>query len=315
MKQIKIQSKMIVALTGGIGGTKLILGFSKLLSKNQLTVIGNTGDDLELFGLRICPDLDTVTYTLGNLVNTETGWGMKDDSFICLNTLKHLGEPSWFNLGDRDLATHLWRTSLIKQGNSLSQITEKMCQILGVNCRLLPMTDSYTPTYLMTSQGKLHLQEYLIREKCNPVVQELIYENIQNASPSPGISEAILNADGVIICPSNPFISIGPILAVPGIRELLIQTDAPIFAITPIVNQKACKGPTAKMLEELDYPVSPVTIATLYRDFLDIFVLDNQDVQMREEIETMGLKVVVTNTVMNNNQEKTRLANELLEML
>lgn len=306
---------MIVALTGGIGGTKLILGFSKLLSKNQLTVIGNTGDDLELFGLRICPDLDTVTYTLGNLVNADTGWGIQDDSFICLDALKHLGEPSWFNLGDRDLATHLWRTSLIKQGNSLSQITEKMCQILGVDCRLLPMTNSYTPTYLMTSQGKLHLQEYLIREKCKPVVQELIYENIQNASPAPGISEAILNADGVILCPSNPFISIGPILAVPGIRKLLIQTDAPIFAITPIVNQRALKGPTAKMLEELGYPVSPIAIATLYRDFLDVFVLDNQDVQMRKEIEAMGLKVIVTNTVMNNDQEKIRLANELLEML
>lgn len=306
---------MIVALTGGIGGTKLISGFSKLLSKNQLTIIGNTGDDLELFGLRICPDLDTVIYTLGNLVNTETGWGIKDDSFICLDALKHLGEPSWFNLGDRDLATHLWRTSLMKKGDSLSQVTEKMCQILGVNCKLLPMTDSHTPTYLMTNQGKLHLQEYLIREKCNPVVQKLIYENIQNASPAPGISEAILNADGVILCPSNPFISIGPILAVPGIRELLVQTDAPIFAITPIVNQRALKGPTAKMLKELDYPVSPVAIATLYRDFLDIFVLDNQDVQMRKEIETMGLKVIVTNTIMNNDQEKTRLASELLEIL
>ncbi len=306
---------MIVALTGGIGGTKLISGFSKLLSKNQLTIIGNTGDDLELFGLRICPDLDTVIYTLGNLVNTETGWGIKDDSFICLDALKHLGEPSWFNLGDRDLATHLWRTSLMKKGVSLSQVTEKMCQILGVNCKLLPMTDSHTPTYLMTNQGKLHLQEYLIREKCNPVVQKLIYENIQNASPAPGISEAILNADGVILCPSNPFISIGPILAVPGIRELLVQTDAPIFAITPIVNQRALKGPTAKMLKELDYPVSPVAIATLYRDFLDIFVLDNQDVQMRKEIETMGLKVIVTNTIMNNDQEKTRLASELLEIL
>jgi len=306
---------MIVALTGGIGGTKLILGFSKLLSKNQLTIIGNTGDDLELFGLRICPDLDTVIYTLGNLVNTETGWGIKDDSFICLDALKHLGEPSWFNLGDRDLATHLWRTSLMKKGDSLSQITEKMCQILGVNCRLIPMTDSHTPTYLMTSQGKLHLQEYLIREKCKPVVQKLIYENIQNASPAPGISEAILNADGVILCPSNPFISIGPILAVPGIRELLIQTSAPIFAITPIVNQRALKGPTAKMLEELDYPVSPIAIATLYRDFLDIFVLDNQDLQMRKEIEAMGLKVIVTNTIMNNDQEKISLARELLEML
>lgn len=306
---------MIVALTGGIGGTKLILGFSKLLSENQLTIIGNTGDDLELFGLRICPDLDTVIYTLGNLVNAETGWGIKDDSFICLDALKHLGEPSWFNLGDRDLATHLWRTSLMKKGDSLSQVTEKMCQILGVNCRLLPMTDSHTPTYLMTNQGKLHLQEYLIREKCNPVVQKLIYENIQNASPAPGIPEAILNADGVILCPSNPFISIGPILAVPGIRELLIQTDAPIFAITPIVNQRALKGPTAKMLKELDYPVSPVAIAKLYRDFLDIFVLDNQDIQMRKEIETMGLKVIVTNTIMNNDQEKIRLASELLEIL
>ncbi len=306
---------MIVALAGGVGGTKLVLGFSRLLSRDQLTDIGNTGDDLELFGLLICPDLDTIAYTLGGRVNPETGWGVKEDSFACLKALQQLGAPSWFNLGDRDLATHLWRTSLLQQGHSLSQITEKMCQMLEANCRLLPMTDSYTPTHLITDQGELHLQEYLIREKCRPVVRDLRYVDMETADPAPGTAEAILEAEGVFLCPSNPFISIGPILAVPGIRELLVQTDTPVFAITPIVNHRALKGPAAKMLEELGHPVSPVAVAKLYQDFLDVFVLDEQDAQLREEIEALDLKVLVTDTIMNDDQEKVRLAGKLLEML
>ena len=306
---------MIVMLAGGVGASKLILGFSKLLSSDQLTVIGNTGDDTELFGLRICPDLDTILYTLCGKVNPETGWGIGEDSFHCLKALQELGGEGWFQLGDRDLATHIWRTSLLKQGHSLTQVTERLCQAFEVNYKLLPMTDSFVPTYLVTDQGELHLQEYLVRERCRPLLKELRYSNIEQAQPAPGVAEALLKAEAVLLCPSNPFISIGPILAVPGIRELLVQTQASVVAVTPIVNQRALKGPTAKMLSELDYAVSPTAIAEMYKDFLGVFVLDERDGELQEEIEAFNLRVVTSNTVMNNTQEKTDLARRILESL
>ena len=306
---------MIVMLAGGVGAFKLILGFSKLLSSDQLTVIGNTGDDTELFGLRICPDLDTILYTLCGKVNPETGWGIGEDSFHCLKALQELGGEGWFQLGDRDLATHIWRTSLLKQGHSLTQVTERLCQAFEVNYKLLPMTDSFVPTYLVTDQGELHLQEYLVRERCRPLLKELRYSNIEQAQPAPGVAEALLKAEAVLLCPSNPFISIGPILAVPGIRELLVQTQASVVAVTPIVNQRALKGPTAKMLSELDYAVSPTAIAEMYKDFLGVFVLDERDGELQEEIEAFNLRVVTSNTVMNNTQEKTDLARRILESL
>ncbi len=306
---------MIVMLAGGVGASKLILGFSRLLSPDQLTVIGNTGDDMELFGLRICPDLDTILYTLCGKVNPETGWGLRADSFHCLKALQELGGEGWFQLGDRDLATHIWRTSLLKQGHSLTQVTERLCQAFEVNYKLLPMTDSFVPTYLVTDQGELHLQEYLVREGCRPVIKELRYSNIEQAHPAPGVADAILKAEAVLLCPSNPFISIGPILAVPGIKELLVQTQAPVVAVTPIVNQRALKGPTAKMLSELDYAVSPTAIAEMYKDFLDVFVLDERDRELQQEIEAFDLKVVTTNTVMTDTEGKIDLARRLLEIL
>lgn len=306
---------MIVMLAGGVGASKLILGFSRLLPPDQLTVIGNTGDDMELFGLRICPDLDTVLYTLSGNVNPETGWGIRADSFRCLKALQELGGEGWFQLGDRDLATHIWRTSLLKQGHSLTQVTDCLCQAFKVNHKLLPMTDSFVPTYLVTDQGELHLQEYLVREGCRPVLKKLRYSNIEQAQPAPGVADAILKAEAVLLCPSNPFISIGPILAVPGIKELLVETQAPVVAVTPIVNQRALKGPTAKMLSELDYAVSPTAIAEMYKDFLDVFVLDERDGELQQEIEAFDLKVVTTNTVMTNTEEKIDLARRLLELL
>ena len=217
--------------------------------------------------------------------------------------------------GDRDLATHIWRTSLLKQGHSLTQVTDLLCQAFKVNSKLLPMTDSFVPTYLVTDQGELHLQEYLVREGCRPVLKALRYSNIEQAQPAPGVADAILKAEAVLLCPSNPLISIGPILAVPGIKELLVQTQAPVVAVTPIVNQRALKGPTAKMLSELDYTVSSTAIAEMYKDFLDVFVLDERDGELQQEIEAFDLKVVTTNTVMTNTEGKIDLARRLLEML
>jgi LPPG:FO 2-phospho-L-lactate transferase len=306
---------MVVALAGGIGAAKLILGLSKLLPPDQLAVIGNTGDDIELFGLRICPDLDTITYTLCGWVNPETGWGIREDSFECLKTLRELGGPGWFNLGDRDLATHLWRTGLLAQGHSLTRVTQKICEAFEVQHRLFPMTDSYVPTYLATDQGELHLQEYLVREKCRPAIRRLNYMNMEQARPTSGVEEALSKAEGIFLCPSNPLISIGPILAVPGVRELLARSKAPVFAVTPIIGQRALKGPAAKMLADLGYPVSPTTVAEIYKDILDVFVLDERDRGLRQQIEALNLAVLTVDTVMTTLEDKIRLAGWLLEAL
>jgi len=306
---------MIVALAGGVGGSKLVLGFSRVLPPDQLSIIGNTGDDIEVLGLRICPDLDTLTYTLSGRVNPQTGWGIGEDSFACLEALARLGAPSWFQLGDQDLATHLWRTLQLKQGESLTRVTANLCQSLGVEQNLLPMTDSYVPTHVLTDQGELHLQEYLVREACCPTVQAFKHTNIEKAHPAPGVAESIMAAQAVFLCPSNPFISMNPILAVPGLRKLLIATQASVIAVTPIVEGRALKGPAAKMLQELGYPVNPTSIARFYQDFLDGFVLDARDIQLREEIEALNITVITADTLMESVEDKIKLANRLLETL
>ncbi len=306
---------MVVTLAGGIGAAKLILGLSKLLPPDQLAVVGNTGDDIELFGLRICPDLDTITYTLCGRVNPETGWGIQEDSFECLKTLRKLGGSSWFNLGDSDLATHLWRTELLAQGHSLTQATQKICEAFEVQQRLYPMTDSYVPTYLTTDQGKFHLQEYLVREKCRPVIRELNYMNMEQARHTSDVEEVLLRAEGIFLCPSNPLISIGPILAVPGIRELLARSEAPVFAVSPIIGERALRGPAAKMLTDLGYPVSATAVAEIYKDILDVFVLDERDRGLRPTIEALNLAVLTVDTVMTTLEDKIRLASCLLERL
>ena len=306
---------MIVALAGGVGGSKLVLGFSRVLPPDQLRIIGNTGDDIELLGLRICPDLDTLTYTLSGMVNPQTGWGIREDSFACLEAMAKLGAPSWFKLGDQDLATHLWRTLQLKQGDSLTQVTANLCQSLGVEQTLLPMTDSYVPTYVLTDQGELHLQEYLVREACRPTIQAFQHPNMEKAQPAPGVAETIMAAQAVFLCPSNPFISINPILSVPGLRELLIDTQAPVIAVTPIVEGRALKGPAAKMLQELGYPVSPTSIARFYQEILDCFVLDERDSQLRDEIEALNITVLTADTLMESLEDKINLANRLLETL
>ena len=308
-------SKMIVALAGGVGGSKLVLGFSRVLPPDQLSIIGNTGDDIELLGLRICPDLDTITYTLSGLVNPLTGWGIREDSFACLEAVAKLGAPTWFKLGDQDLATHLWRTLQLEQGHSLTQATANICRSLGVEQSLLPMTDSYVPTYVLTDQGELHLQEYLVREGCRPTIRGFKHLNMEKAQPAPGVADTIMAAKAVILCPSNPFISINPILAVPGLRKLLSGTQAPVIAVTPIVEGGAIKGPAAKMLQELGYPVSPVSIAQMYQDFLDCFVLDARDARLLEEIEALNIKVLTADTLMDSLEDKITLADRLLETL
>jgi LPPG:FO 2-phospho-L-lactate transferase len=302
----------ITALAGGIGASKLLLGLSAVMPPDEITIIANTGDDIELFGLRICPDIDTVTYTLGGVIDETSGWGVSGDTFESLKWLERYGEAAWFKLGDRDLATHIFRTAQLHRGRSLTEVTDYIRCALGVRSKILPMTDDYTPTRVITDEREMHFQEYFVRCHCEPRVRAIRFEGIETAHPSPGVESAILEADAVVICPSNPFISIGPILAVPGVRRALEETAAPVVAITPIIGGKALKGPAADMLRDLGHEVSAAGVAAVYDDLVDVFVLDQQDADLSQAIEQIGVRPAVTSTVMNTLEDKQRLAEFVL---
>lgn len=302
----------ITALAGGIGASKFLLGLARVMPPEDITIIANTGDDIELFGLRICPDIDTVTYTLAGVVNEDNGWGLKGDTFECLRWLSRYGEATWFKVGDRDLATHIFRTNGLRSGRSLSEVTDFIRRSLGVRSTILPMTGAYTPTRVVTDEGEMHFQEYFVGRRCEPRVSAIQFDNIGSSEAAPGVLNAILESDAVIICPSNPFISIGPILAVPGVREALRETRATVVAITPIVGGKALKGPAADMLRDLGHQVSAAGVAALYDDFVDLFVLDEMDAEAEPAIRSLDIRVIVTNTVMNTVEDKQRLAHAVL---
>jgi LPPG:FO 2-phospho-L-lactate transferase len=303
----------ITALAGGIGASKFLLGLAKVLPPENITIIANTGDDIELFGLRISPDIDTLTYTLAGVINEANGWGIAGDTFEALGWLARYSEAPWFNLGDRDLATHIYRTHQLRQGRTLSEVTDQIRRSLGVASIILPMTDSYTPTRVVTGEGEMHFQEYFVRRRSEPRVREIRFDNIESAKPALGVLNAILEADAVIICPSNPFISIGPILAVPGVRDAVNETRANKIAITPIIAGRALKGPAADMLRDLGHEVSARGVARVYSDFIDLFVLDEADAAIKPEIESLGLRVMVTGTIMNTLEDKQRLALRVIE--
>ncbi|HQR34068.1 MAG TPA: 2-phospho-L-lactate transferase [Blastocatellia bacterium] len=307
---------MITALAGGVGASKLLDGLNRAMSPEEISIIVNTGDDIEMFGLYIAPDLDIVAYTLAGVVNPDFGWGVNSDTFYCLDMLlRYADQERWFNLGDRDFATHIFRTDRLRKGQTLSQVTEQIAQTLGVKARLLPMTDTHTPTTILTTEGEMHFQEYLVKHRAQPTVNSIRFENIESAKPAPGVAEAILESEAIIICPSNPLISIGPILAVPGTREMLKQTQAKVAVISPVVAGESLKGPTDQMLRNLGMDVSALQIAKLYEDITDIFILDKQDEALKPEIEQLGLKVVVTDTVMSNAAKKLELAETTLAAL
>lgn len=306
---------MIVALAGGVGASKFLLGLKHVLPPEEITIIGNTGDDIELHGLRVCPDLDTVTYTLCGIVNTETGWGISEDTFHCLHQINSYNIPTWFKLGDRDLATHIYRTFLLRQGLSLTEVTLRIGAALDVRCQVLPMSDGYHPTYLKTDRGTIHLQEYLIREGCDPEIQEMQYRDIHQAALSAVAKEAIIEARAIVLCPSNPLISIGPILAVPGMKECLQLSSAPVIAITPIVRGGALKGPAAKMLRQLGHDPSATVVARMYAELLDCFVLDQADENCKEEIAALGMEVETMNTLMKTLEDKIGLARRVVQLL
>lgn len=309
----------ITALAGGVGASKFLTGLERVLSakeREELTIIVNTGDDIEMFGLHVAPDLDIVTYTLAGVVNQSTGWGMAGETFECLERLlSYLGEERWFNLGDRDLATHIFRTMQLRAGASLTTVADRIRRSFGLPMRILPMTDLYTPTTIITPDGPLHFQEYLIRRRTEPRVEGIRFENIAAATPAPGVIESIAEADAVIICPSNPLISIGPILAVPGIRQALRVTNATVLAISPIVGGTSLKGPSDRMLRDLGMEVSATQVARLYADMLDRYLLDESDAAEAEAVRGLGLAARTAPTIMRGDEEKVALARLVLDWL
>jgi LPPG:FO 2-phospho-L-lactate transferase len=306
----------VVALAGGVGGAKLADGLAQALPPENLTVIVNTGDDFEHLGLKISPDLDTVCYTLAGLANPVTGWGRAGETFNMLESLGKLGGPTWFGLGDHDLATHLERTLRLKNGQSLSQVTRDFCTAWGVGPTVLPMSDDLLSTLVETDQGVLAFQDYFVRRKCEPVVRGFRFDGLEKAAPAPGVLEALQQANLVVICPSNPWVSIDPILALPGIQSSLLG-QALVIAVSPIIGGKTVKGPAAKMYTELGIEPSALAVARHYgprsgRGLLAGFVLDQVDLELLETVAAEGIQPYATDTFMVSPQDRLRLAQEIL---
>lgn len=303
----------IVALAGGVGGAKLADGLAQILLPDELTVIVNTGDDFDLFGVRICPDIDTVCYTLANLANPETGWGRAGETWSVFGGLQALGAPDWFHLGDRDLATHLERTRLLNAGATLSEVTRNFCRAWGVKYAVIPMTDQKVATIVQTrEQGELAFQEYFVRLQCQPTITGFRFEGMDQAVTAPGVLEALHAADAVILCPSNPWVSIGPILALPGMQDVMFEKLT--VAVSPIISGHAVKGPAAKMYQELGIAPSAKAVAEQYRSILKLkgFALDHSDQSQKNEIEQWGIISLVTNILMTDRLDRRRLAEEIL---
>src|SRR5690348_5122151 len=308
------KSRRITALGGGVGASKLLLGLYEEMDPAVLTIIVNTGDDMVLHGLKISPDLDIVTYTLAGIVDPEKGWGFRGETFYALKRLAAYGRPDWFNLGDRDLATHIHRSAMLEEGKTLSEVAESIRVALGVKARILPMSDEPVPTIIETNEGAMHFQEYLVKRRAEPVVEGIQFRGVSAARPAPGVLEAISEASRVIICPSNPLISIGPILAVPGVREQLQARKKDVFAACPIVGGKSLKGPSDKMLAQLGYEATSLGVAKLYTDFSGTFVIDPADKAQARAIEALGMNVAILPTVMKTRSQKRKLARALLNL-
>ena len=307
-------AKKVLAISGGVGGAKLALGLAQILSAEELTICANTADDFTHLGLRICPDLDTVMYTLAGLNNQQLGWGLQGESWQFMESLRSLGGAEWFKLGDRDLATHVLRTDMLGRGQSLSEITRQLCQQMGVRHRLLPMSDDPVATVLDTDEGELPFQDYFVRRQCRPAVSDYRFDGVERARAQGELMDLLRDPqlDAVLICPSNPFVSVAPVLALGGVREAMEQSAAPVIAVSPIVGGRAIKGPAAKMMQELQLPASALEVARFYRGLLDGFVIDDCDESQAASIEALGMTCLVTATVMHTLQDKTRLARELM---
>ncbi|HVZ09484.1 2-phospho-L-lactate transferase [Rhodopila sp.] len=303
---------MIIALSGGVGGAKLALGLSRVLPRDDLLVVVNTGDDFEHLGLSISPDIDTVAYTLSGLANKEVGWGRHDETWSFMETMEALGGETWFRLGDRDVALHVERTRRLRAGETLSHVTEVLCRKLGVGPRVLPMSDDPVRTRLLTDQGWLDFQEYFVHRRCEPVVRALKFHGAEAARAHPDFLAALADPrlEAVVICPSNPFISVEPILAIPGVRPAMAACAAPIIAVSPIIAGRAVKGPTAKMMTELGLDASAGSVAARYADLLDGYVIDHADMS---EVVSIDARVTLAQTLMTTLEDREALARIVLD--
>jgi LPPG:FO 2-phospho-L-lactate transferase len=301
----------VLALSGGIGGAKLSLGLYRVLPPDALTVVANTGDDFEHLGLSISPDIDTLLYTLAGIDNREMGWGRRDETWTFMAALEVLGGETWFNLGDGDLATHVERTRRLTAGESLSQVTEDFRRRLGISARLLPMTEERVRTRLRTDRGWLDFQDYFVRLRADPVVREIVYAGAAHARVNPEFLAALADdsLEAVVICPSNPFLSIDPILSLPGVRDALRNCHAPVVAVSPIIGGQAVKGPTAKIMAELGFPTSAAAVARYYGDVLDLYIADEADAN---ELSGLDIPVRATNTLMLTLTDRDALATAVL---
>jgi len=308
-------SAPVIALSGGVGGAKLVLGLTRVMDPASLAVVANTGDDFDHLGLRVCPDIDTLVYTLSGLSNPETGWGRKGESGHFMDVLTELREETWFFLGDKDMAMHVARTRRLALGQRLSEVTRDVCESLGLKVRILPMSDDSVATLVETESGLLPFQHYFVRDRCAPRVRGFQFDGAAKAAPNPAFLSALADRQlrAVIIAPSNPFISIDPILALPGVRSALRDCAAPVVAVTPIVRGEAIKGPTAKMMRELNIDTTAVAVAHHYEDIIDGFILDATDADIVSQVEALGVATIATNTVMDSLDDRVMLARDVLE--
>lgn len=306
---------MITVLTGGTGGAKFIDGLRQVVSPDELTIIVNTGDDLKWWGLSVSPDIDSILYVLADLLSKERGWGVQCDTFLCLQTMAEYGEPDWFKVGDRDLAIHILRSRLMAEGQTLTETTAEIARKLGVSARVLPMSNDRVETRIQTPAGDLSFEEYFVKRRFQDRVNSVRFEGAQKAEPAPGVLNAILSADAVVVAPSNPVTSIGPILAVARIREALRGTSAQVIAVSPIVGDAAVSGPAADLMAPQGWPVSIVGVARAYQDFLDVLVVDKADAERGQALESAKLRVHSTNTIMRSAADKANLARDVLSQV
>lgn len=305
----------ITVLAGGVGGARFLAGLQRRTDPTRLTVIGNTGDDEEFHGLHVAPDLDTVLYTLTGRGDAVRGWGLRGETFACLDALAQLGEPAWFRLGDRDLATHIVRTARLRAGWSLSRVTASLAAAYGLRATLLPMTDDRVRTFVHTERGRLAFQEYLVRGRARGRVRRIEIAGAARARPAPGVAAALRDAGAIVVAPSNPLVSIGPMVAIPALRRALERRRGPAAAISPLVGGRPLKGPLHRMLRGLGHEVSPRGVAALYRGLVDWFVLDGADAAWTGRVAALGFKVLVTDTVMHTPAHAARLATAVLRAL
>ena len=303
-----------MALAGGVGGAKLALGLTRIVSPRDLVIGVNTGDDDCFYGLHVSPDLDTVMYTLAGMANPETGWGLAGDTFDALEMLRQYGADTWFNLGDRDLATHVRRTQLLREGATLSQVTAQLSRALGLKHDITPMSDDSVKTVVTTVEGELAMQEYFVKRLAEPRVEGIRYQGAESARPPPELAAAMSAGGLLVLCPSNPFLSLGPIMAVPGIRQGLAAFSGPRVAVSPIVGGAALRGPAAKMMVELGHEATCVGVARQYQGICDYFFIDHQDAELAPAISGLGIQPVTASIIMESEADKVALARQILKL-